>query len=223
MNIKNLRTFRYFYFYRKLKAHSDFKEPRNKEGTLTYKPSDEGTLGCPDGCSDAFTSFSAMYDHCLVGKHNHQLQKMSTFDKIKLRWYDNCMNLTEGVAIQRSYQSSSEESAVVDKGWAMKKARKHVRFSEKVVQYLCDIFQAGEESGNKMNAHDVSKNMRVAQENGCKKFSAYEFLEPTQITSYFSKLAAEKKIKSKAEEDIESAVALIEQLEAMEEVTSLLS
>lgn len=201
--------------------------PKNFEGSLKYNPTDEGTLSCPDGCSDSFPSFSAMYDHCLIGRHTYQLQKMSTFDSVKLRWYDTCMNLSEGMAnIQRVNESRDEEIPEVNvpKGWALKRDKKQVRFNDKVKSYLRTIFEEGEKSGNKMNATAVAKSMRVIRENGQKKFHSQEYLEPSQIASFFSRIAAQKKMagSSTSEDDIDSAIALIEKLEAIEEVTSLL-
>ncbi|XP_052097306.1 uncharacterized protein LOC127732267 [Mytilus californianus] len=132
------------------------------------------------------------------------------------------MNSQDESRIDGSQPNISQDISKEQQGWALKKEKKHVRFSDKVKLYLKSIFEDGEKSGNKMNAGTVARNMRVALENGTKMFCNSEYLNACQITSYFSRLAAEKKMPSKCSEDIDSAVALIERFEAIEEITALI-
>ncbi|CAG2192224.1 unnamed protein product [Mytilus edulis] len=109
-------------------------------------------------------------------------------------------------------------------GWGLKKDRKSVRFSLKTKNYLKEIFDSGEKSGQKANASNVAKNMRISRDNTGKKiFSPNEYLQPSQIISYFSRLALLLKCPSKkdcevSDEDLESAIALINRSEALEEL-----
>ena len=72
--------------------------------------------------------------------------------------------------------SATDELSMVE-GWAFKKGKKSVRFSENVRSFLHDVFIQGEETGIKTNAGDVAskmKNVRLAKgncfgkRNGCR-------------------------------------------------------
>ena len=66
------------------------------------------------------------------------------------------------MAIHRHCLPSENQAINVRaKGWALRKDRKVVRFSEKVKPYLRGMLEAGAHSGNKINSMDVARNMRV--------------------------------------------------------------
>ena len=75
-------------------------------------------------------------------------------------------------------------------GWALKKT-KSVHFTTKVCQFLLEVFLQGEDTGNKATAEDVAARMRSKRTaEGTKVFTKDEWLTSTQISSYFSRLAA---------------------------------
>ncbi|CAC5391175.1 unnamed protein product [Mytilus coruscus] len=108
---------------RSLKVIADFKPPMKVEGSIKQSSSGDG-FGCQEGCVETFTSFMDMHMHCLIGDHNYNLQQMSTYDKIKLRWYDACINLSEILNFSRidgSQPNISQDISKEQQGWALKK------------------------------------------------------------------------------------------------------
>ena len=76
-------------------------------------------------------------------------------------------------------------------GRALKKTKKSVHVTTKVCQFLREVFLQGEETGNKAMAEDVAAQMRSMQTTeGMKVFTKDEWLTFTQISRYFSRLAA---------------------------------
>ena len=76
-------------------------------------------------------------------------------------------------------------------GWALRGAKKTVRFNENQRQYLDDKFEIGQESGHKADPEMVSRDMRYARtEKGQRRFTVDEFLSAQQIPGYFSRAAA---------------------------------
>ncbi|CAG2252655.1 unnamed protein product [Mytilus edulis] len=127
------------------------QDERLVEGSIKQSSAGDG-FSCQEGCVQTFTSFMDMHMHCLIGDHNYDLQQMSTYDKIKLRWYDACINLSEILNFNRTDASQpniSQDIAKEQQGWALKKERKHVRFSDKVKLYLKSIFEDGERVGTR--------------------------------------------------------------------------
>ena len=88
--------------------------------------------------------------------------------------------------------SSATESPVArSEGWALKQAKKAYRFNEEQRQYLEAKFNIGQESGMKVDAETVSKEMRRARaSNGERLFRVSEFLTAQQVASFFSRMAA---------------------------------
>lgn len=71
---------------------------------------------------------------------------------------------------------------------------------------------------------DVSRNMRVCRdENGQKMFSPEEYLQPSQISSFFSRMcvmARNSKQQTIDDEDLAPALTLIDTMEAMDIINS---
>lgn len=205
-----------------LSVVSDFKKPKQHNGHISYTNSTESlqagntTLTCPEQeCSAVIHSYSEFNDHMFVGNHS-----LSTYDDIKIRWLETCQDLA-------TFTNKSKESILssgngqLDMGWAQKKERKGVRFSERVKVYLKKVFEDGEKSGNKANATNVARHMRVCcNDNGCRLFAPKDYLQPSQITSYFSRLAVQSRnlSSSPTDDDIDSTIALINKVEALEEL-----
>ena len=108
-------------------------------------------------------------------------------------------NLGSGAAsILGQVEEIGEESNVpsIKMGWALKSvSTSRHRFNEKQKKYLIDIFLLGEQTGQKADASDVSKSMRIARNaDGSLLFLSNEYLTSQQITSFFSRTAAKKSI-----------------------------
>ncbi|VDI54960.1 Hypothetical predicted protein [Mytilus galloprovincialis] len=130
---------------------------------------------CPEyGCTKAYQSFEKMQDHILIGKHTKQLLNDSTYDRAKKIWAEKCENLhaSTHVTIESDPGTSSSNNLnIPPMGWALKKEKKYVRFSQNVKSYLTELFKIGEASGKKENPAAVAMNMRNMSENGRRKFS----------------------------------------------------
>lgn len=168
-----------------------------KENDDVVDSSDDHAFNCPKvGCTQVFTRYSDMQNHCLISNHTYQLQARSSYDDIKMRWRDACCTLSEDtLKYSKTVEGITEQVCVQsDMGWALKKERKSARFSDDMKSYLSDIFLQGENGEAKVHPSVVAKNMRVAKnENGEKRFSANQYLAVGQISSLFSRLSALKK------------------------------
>ena len=119
--------------------------------------------------------------------------------------------------------SVSADNPSLEEGWAMKKSKKSIRFSERVRSYLQETFFQGEETGVKANPADIACKMRSQRSsNGVKLFFLKEeWLSTHQVARYFSMLSALNKsgvlkrnvnVSQKEEEDLD----YISEVEAME-------
>ncbi|XP_052085173.1 angiopoietin-2-like [Mytilus californianus] len=119
---------------------------------------------CPEyGCTKAYQSFEKMQDHILIGKHSKQLLNDSTYDRAKKIWAEKCENLHASTHVTIESDpgtSSSNNFNIPAMGWALKKEKKYVRFSQNVKSYLTELFKIGEASGKKENPAAVAMNMR---------------------------------------------------------------
>ena len=147
-----------------------------------------------EGCIKTFKSFAALQKHLDVGKHLVKLAKESAYDEIKRKWTEACHSVSGGYVRGQTLASSSEKQSPpgqVENGWALRRTRKSVAFSEKAKSYLLDVFWMGEETGKKATASDVALRMKSARnETGQKIFSKIDWLTEQQIARYFSRLSA---------------------------------
>ena len=59
--------------------------------------------------------------------------------------------------------SVSADNPSLEEGWAMKKSKKSIRFSERVRSCLQETFFQGEETGVKANPADIACKMRIVK------------------------------------------------------------
>lgn len=140
-----------------------------------------------EGCIKTFKSFAALQKHLDVGKHMVKLAKESAYDEIKRKWTEACHSVGGGyVRGQTSASSSDDQSPApagqVEHGWALRRTRKSVTFSEKLKSYLLDMFWMREETGKKATASDVAFRMKsLRDETGQKMFTKIDWLTEQQI------------------------------------------
>ena len=80
-------------------------------------------------------------------------------------------------------------------GWALKTISKKACFTQKQNEFLKQQFEIGEQSGREADPSEVSKLMRSARDElGARRFQPEEVLTGQQITGFFSRLAAKKKL-----------------------------
>ena len=87
-------------------------------------------------------------------------------------------------------QPHSQNVPSTEEGWALKKVRNPVNFSENVRNYLREVFLLGEETGHKASPGDVAMRMKGLRDGrGKKRFQKKEWLTSLQISRYFSRLS----------------------------------
>ncbi|XP_046570041.1 uncharacterized protein LOC124278361 [Haliotis rubra] len=155
---------------------------------------------CPEpGCTNTFPCYRDAEDHLALGTHNCQLVKESTYDNIKRQWARLCNEVVITYKVRTTTGScTSQADGSRQMGWALRSARKGVRFNTKVKDFLQAKFMEGERN-KKSDPLEVSYIMKTLRDDeGNKMFSHSEWLRPNQITSFFSRLS-NKKIKRKTE------------------------
>ena len=169
-------------------------------------PSEEDTededkihFACPEeGCIKVYQSLSALQKHLDVGKHLIKLERETQYDQIKRKWAETCLSLSGGYVqgvpsfsgASTANQPDNSSMSPAEKGWALKKARRTVPFSENARNYLRQVFLQGEETGHKANPADVATRLKgLRDDSGKKKFQKEEWLTTAQISRYFSRLS----------------------------------
>ena len=164
---------------------------------------------CPEeGCIKSFQRFSSLQHHLDVGKHKYALEKETLFDKAMMSY---ATKLEQGIASVDNPVEDSETLQALDSppllpmGWALKSAStKRTRLTDSQKEYLTEVFQIGERTGHKADPCNVSKSMRKARNaDGSRKFDASSFLTSQQVTSFFSRLAAAKRVATAESQDEE--------------------
>lgn len=193
---------------------SDFEEPSKNYGVISHIKNCSVTptsiFHCSElGCNQQFSSYQILQEHILLDRHVQE--KTSTYDALRHHWSELCnSNLfisKQLVQIGRDHHTLVKNSSVekLQQGWALKKTRKFARFSSKVKDFLHRVFQEGEESGRKAIPVEVSQRMKsLRNSTGEKFFNPDEWLQPSQINSFFSRLSLNAKardIKDEPEED----------------------
>lgn len=228
---------------------SDFATPTRGEGKIHYQHqacqnqataeqidtefaestetphSSTAVFSCTEtGCIKIFRTFSGLEQHLLCGTHKY-LSARSSYDTIKLQWKETCERIAELPAVPSANTGTSatiEGESSCNMGWALKRERKNCRFDSEVRHYLQEVFELGEQTGKKVSAHDVSRNMRVVRdEKGVKRFQPDQYLQPCQISSFFSRLSVLARTTKKEvinDDDLESVLAMIAANEALDSV-----
>ena len=123
---------------------------------------------------------------------NESVTKETFHDKTKILYGERVSFLMSRPVPSLSASVSDQPvDGILPKRWALAKKRAQVRFSAKQKDYLNRRFNEGETTSAKVDARDVSKQMRYAKDNeGRKMFTFWEFLSPQQIGNYFSRLSS---------------------------------
>ena len=133
-----------------------------------------------------------------MGKHLIRLEPETQYDQVKRKWAETCQSLAGGYlqpvpstsAAATADQPDSQNVLSTEEGWALKKVRNAVNFSESVRNYLREVFLLGEETGHKANPGDVATCLKgLRDSSGKKRFQKDEWLTIAQISRYFSRLS----------------------------------
>jgi len=172
-----------------------------------------GLFSCPvEGCVSTFQRHCNLERHLHYGKCKFVEERHSLLDKAKILYPEK---LQEGSSAQPFIAGSelSEQSVqVLPQGWVLRSTKKAARFSAKQKAYLDKKFKIGEQTGFKADPEQVAQDMRHAKhEDRSRRFTVDEFLEPQQVKSYFSRMAAKFRQESHKVADEWDAQAVAEQ------------
>ena len=182
---------------------------------------------CPEtGCTKQYQRVSSLEEHIMHGRHTLKLERKSTYDQIKIQWAEVCQHMSE--LSRKRYNPSNQlgegivQTNNVSEGWALKKGRKSVRFSDRVKAFLKQLYDIGEKNKKKVNPADAVKQLKQARNNdGTKMFGPEEYLQTSQIASFFSRLSVRTQKKIDAtnidDRDLEGLMITIQQEEVVNE------
>ena len=153
---------------------------------------------CPEeGCIKSFQQYLSLEKHLDCGKHKYALENETLYDKAMTMY---ATKLEHGVGVlpeivdEGAHTSVENDGSALPLGWALKSAGvkgKNLIVAQK--NYLTNVFQAGERTGQKADPTSVSKAMRRAKHSdGSSIFDKCDYLTPPQIAGFFSRLSAKK-------------------------------
>lgn len=156
------------------------------------------------GCVEGFETFAQLQLHLDIGKHNIKVKNQ--YDEIKRDWAlkfasvdtagvkNSCSSGSHTHKQAQTSQQYTVASSSLQKGWALSKPKKNVRFSQKVKDYLTARFDIGERTGRKADPTQVVLDIRSAKdESNQRLFTRTEWMTKTQVQSFFSRLAATRR------------------------------
>ena len=187
-----------------------------------------------EGCVKTFRRSKNLERHLDLGRHHFKLHEESQYDQIRRKWAQHCMSLKpQNPSYLFTASSSSEEvESDVVIGWAQTSSKRSNRFSEQVKSFLLAQFMIGEETGRKVTPAEAATRMRSLRNYaGNRVFEKGEWLTVQQVTSYFSRLAAMKKMSQlptavegiEEEEDVETVVQQSERYHLRQRIYSALT
>ena len=152
---------------------------------------------CPEeGCVKSYSRFASLQAHLNTGKHKREPEQETLYDKVKRSYASKVNEESSRIpTVQLQFEGQSQCLTPLPMGWALKTISKKARFTEKQTDFLKQQFEFGEQSGRKADPNEVSKLMRsVRDESGVRRFKPEEVLTRQQITGFFSRLAAKKRL-----------------------------
>ena len=169
-------------------------EPDEEDESQIEK--DKQVFLCPEECcTRGFRRHSSLVKHLAFGCCTKTIERKTLLDRAKVKYAGR---LQEGETslptITSTSSSTSKSRAAPLEGWALKQAKKAYRFNDQQRQYFTARFNIGQESGMKLDAEVVAKEMRRARgSDGERLFKVSEFLTAQQVASFFSRIAAKVK------------------------------
>ena len=183
--------------------------------------SDESNVGlfsCPEeGCIKRYQRFSSLQRHLDCGRHHLAIEDESLFDRA-IVGYSERLDVQSGSVPNIPTEVSkvrSVENPLLPMGWALRLSQvKRTRFTANQKDYLTKKFDLGEISGRKSDPESVARAMMAARDSeGNRLFTSAEFLTSQQVASFFSRLAAKRRLPDvtsgdEEEDDAETESAL---------------
>ena len=175
--------------------------PRQKEcGVIGEKVASQSEFfSCGEStCVLTFKSEREAQAHMDSGKHVKELESVSLYDTIRLRWAERVTGISnvgqEASAVFAHEESRSSKTTASSMGWALKATQKRPHLEEKVKAYLIEKFEAGERSGTKADPLSVLREMKLKRDDkGELVFQPEEWKTAKTIKSFFSRYSAKLK------------------------------
>ena len=167
----------------------DDDDSENDEASLLFP--------CPEeGCIKAYSHYTSLQAHLDTGKHKRLPEQETLYDKAKRIYASKLMEESSRIpTMQLQCEEQGQCLTPLLMGWALKTITKKARFTQKQNEFLKQQFEVGEQSGRKADPNEVSKLMRSARDElGVRRFKPEEVLTGQQITGFFSRLAAKKRL-----------------------------
>lgn len=153
---------------------------------------DSSKLECTEhGCNFVCNSFDELEQHMGLGEHSRFVNNESIYDVIRREWAKKFTTIDRDISEMKNPGTVQTGATNLTMGWALSKSRTgSKRFSTHVRDYMVAIFDCGEKNGNKADPASVALEMRNAKmEDGSRRFAREEWLNKSQIKSFFSRLA----------------------------------
>ncbi|XP_064637531.1 uncharacterized protein LOC135493845 [Lineus longissimus] len=167
-----------------------YSSPRVVTGTLRQISS---VVTCTEvTCRKTFSTQEALFEHIALGRHTPQAGSDKTLDTITRKWATKVSDIAIHVQSTRSHQQAADEQEMslatdaVTPGWALKSKKQSKRFALPVKDFLFEEFMRGVDTGRKENPSLVAKKIKL-------RFQKEDWLTMQQVSSYFSRLAAQQK------------------------------
>lgn len=177
-------------------ADCSIHDDENESGEETLE--EPSLFFCPEaGCVKSYQKLSSLEKHLDYGTHKYALERETLYDKAMLYY---AAKLEEGAStdvptVTQDIHVTESPTPVQPMGWALKSTKQNKRFSKKQKEYLLDIYNVGENTGQKADPASVSRAMRKARlPTGEPVFNGEEYLSTQQIAGFFSRVTAKKKV-----------------------------
>ncbi|XP_015755039.1 PREDICTED: uncharacterized protein LOC107334603 [Acropora digitifera] len=175
--------------------------PRRKEcGVIGERVASQSEFfSCSEStCVLRFKSEREAQAHMDSGNHVKELESVSLYDTIRLRWAERVTGISsvaqEASAVFAQEESASSKTKASSMGWALKATQKRPRLGEKVKAFLIEKFEAGERSGTKADPFSVSRENKFKRDDkGELVFQPEECKTAKTIKSFFSRYSAKLK------------------------------
>uniref|UniRef100_A0A7E4V3E4 C2H2-type domain-containing protein n=1 Tax=Panagrellus redivivus TaxID=6233 RepID=A0A7E4V3E4_PANRE len=159
---------------------------------------------CPvETCDATFDTNGELEAHMLADVHNDRPPEQQTqMDYVLVRFVKSIEGLVDSLndPIEAElHQSAIENSHLTNlgglkEGWAHRSTRPNPKFTEESRKFLIKIFDDGAARKLKLTGEQALNAMRAAKTtSGERQFRAGELLRAEQITSFFSRINAERK------------------------------
>ena len=141
-------------------------------------------------CRKTFSTFSELEIHLDVGKHYDREDDRNMHDRLRQDWAAKFSSIdqtkTKPVAGNRDNNKARTNKSDCRMGWALQKMRPKAHITTSAKQYLTEMVDIGERTGEKAEPNRVALGMRTARnESDERQFQREEWLTSTQIKRFF--------------------------------------